>query len=269
MKAVTLEATRHIVIQSEPGDVLPAALARALDAHEVRRGFVRASGVLADVELRAHPSDAGASPIARKIAGPLSAVVIDGSVGVETDGLSLRGVFARETDRGLETLAGEIVRAKVMVLDALVIAVGEGNGGGGVTTIATAAAPTAAPPVTSWTQVAQASVEAERKVVEERKAVVYQAPAPVQPSVGLAPAVIPQRPVAKRVEVEELVVLDAGDIVEHFAFGTCDVVKSDGDRLQVVLRKDGRMKEIAVEVLKVTQLPEENGKRHFKLERRV
>ena len=251
MKALTVEATRHIVIQSEPGDVLPQALARALEANEVRRGFVRASGVLADVELRAHTGDAGAAPVARRFAGPLSAVIIDGSVGVETDGLALRGVFARETDSGLETLAGEIVRARVMVLDALVISLGEGGDGGVVLT--SGAAP--------WTQVAQVSAEAERRAPAREAAPVA--------SPGLAAAVLPQKP-ARRVEPEQTLFLEAGDLVEHFAFGTCDVVKSDGDRLQVLLHKDGRMKEIAVEMLKVTQLAQEaDGRRRFKLERKM
>jgi len=70
---------------------------------------------------------------------------------------------------------------------------------------------------------------------------------------------------------EEQVYPDAGDVVEHFAFGRCEVVKSDGDRLHLRLGKDGRIKEIALEMLKVMPLPPVEGSagRHFKLDRKL
>jgi len=83
---------------------------------------------------------------------------------------------------------------------------------------------------------------------------------------------MPLRPVARpRPEEEEQVCPDAGDAVEHFAFGRCEVVKSDGDRLHLRLGKDGRIKEIALEMLKVTPLPPVEGAtgRHFKLDRKL
>ena len=80
------------------------------------------------------------------------------------------------------------------------------------------------------------------------------------------------RPVMKpKVEEVDQVVPDAGDVVEHFAFGRCEVVKSDGDRLHLRLGKDGRIKEIALEMLKVTPLPPADGTpgKHFKLDRKL
>jgi hypothetical protein len=62
---------------------------------------------------------------------------------------------------------------------------------------------------------------------------------------------------------------EAGDVVDHFAFGRCDVLKSDGDRLHLKVHKDGRIREIALEMLRVTRLEDSNGKRRFKLERRM
>ena len=64
---------------------------------------------------------------------------------------------------------------------------------------------------------------------------------------------------------------DAGDTVEHFAFGRCEVVKTDGDRLHVRLGKDGRIKEIALEMLKVSRLEPEPGQttKHYKLARKL
>ena len=73
------------------------------------------------------------------------------------------------------------------------------------------------------------------------------------------------------VEEEEQICPDAGDVVEHFAFGRCEVVKSDGDRLHLRLGKDGRIKEIALAMLKVAPLPPVEGAtgRHFRLDRKL
>jgi len=64
---------------------------------------------------------------------------------------------------------------------------------------------------------------------------------------------------------------DAGDTVEHFAFGVCEVVKSEGDRLHVRNEKEQRVREISIEKLKVSLLSDadENGKRRYKLERKL
>ena len=77
------------------------------------------------------------------------------------------------------------------------------------------------------------------------------------------------RPV--QLETEDEPVPEPGDIVEHFAFGRCEVVKSDGDRLHVRLGKDQRIKEIALEMLRVSSLPAEEGQttKHWKLARKL
>jgi hypothetical protein len=48
-------------------------------------------------------------------------------------------------------------------------------------------------------------------------------------------------------------------------------VKSDGDRLHVRLGKDGRIKEIALEMLRVTPLAPVEGAagKHYRLDRRM
>jgi hypothetical protein len=46
------------------------------------------------------------------------------------------------------------------------------------------------------------------------------------------------------------------------------VLKSDGDRLHL-RTKDQRVKEIALEMLRVTPLPEEDGHRRYRLDRRL
>jgi hypothetical protein len=80
---------------------------------------------------------------------------------------------------------------------------------------------------------------------------------------------MPTRPARPGVDLDTLAP-EAGDSVDHFAFGRADVLRSDGDRLHLKVHKDGRIREIALEMLKVTAMPDaEDGRRRFRLERRL
>jgi hypothetical protein len=62
---------------------------------------------------------------------------------------------------------------------------------------------------------------------------------------------------------------ERSDLVEHFAFGLCEVLKVEGDRLVLRdLRGPGRIREIASEKLSISGPLEHDGKRLFKLSRR-
>lgn len=62
---------------------------------------------------------------------------------------------------------------------------------------------------------------------------------------------------------------DAGDLVEHFAFGLCDVLMASDDRLKIRDKNGpGRIREIRAEVLRVHPPVARDGKRLFKLERK-
>jgi hypothetical protein len=101
---------------------------------------------------------------------------------------------------------------------------------------------------------------------------------PLRPSAATGAAVaMPQRPARRGPDQVDAPVPEAGDVVDHFAFGRCDVVKSDGERLHLRIHKDGRIREIALEMLRVTPINVEanveadadgTGPR-FKLERRI
>ena len=67
----------------------------------------------------------------------------------------------------------------------------------------------------------------------------------------------PARPVAVSSNDADQVFPEPGDEVQHFAFGKCEVLRSDGDRLHLKVGKDGRIREIALEMLKVTLLDED------------
>jgi hypothetical protein len=65
------------------------------------------------------------------------------------------------------------------------------------------------------------------------------------------------------------VIPKAGDLVEHFAFGLCEVLMGDEDSLRIRdLHGRGRIREIRLEVLNVSGPAARDGKRLFRLARR-
>jgi predicted DNA-binding protein with PD1-like motif len=246
------DRSRHLLLCASEGEIVPAALEARLREDRVSRAWLRGTGLLADVELRAYDAEHGTLGQARRITGRVQALMIEGSVG---DGsLSLRAVLARETDRGFETIAGEIQKARVIALEVLVTALDE-----------VVAERPARPP--TWSAAVEASADAEpAPPIRPKLASVPQAtpgvPVPI-------PIPIPLRPARPEIDLDTPVP-EAGDVVDHFAFGRSEVLKSDGDRLHLRVNKDGRIREIALEMLRVTRLPDgDEGKRYFKLERRM
>jgi len=81
---------------------------------------------------------------------------------------------------------------------------------------------------------------------------------------------IPQK-LARKVAAESANTIEpeAGDTVIHFAFGECDVESSDGDRIRLRQRKDDRVREVSLEMLRIeAPTTDDAGKRHFKLSRK-
>jgi predicted DNA-binding protein with PD1-like motif len=303
VKSYSIERARHLVLRAAEGDVLPDDVARVLGDQGVTCGWIRANGVLADLELRVFDASLGGLAEARRIAGPVQALSIEGSVGLDggEPSMGLHAVIARETDRGMEVLAGEIVTARVVALEALVTsfedlsigraldakanvvlfgdaadaryrpdperpAIGSGGGGGSETAAprgVSAAEPVAAPAAvaavpSAWSDAIAASAE---KDVGRQAA-----------SRGAVGGAIPSRPVRPQRAQDDSAMPEAGDIVEHFAFGRSEVLKSDGDRLHLKVGKDGRIREIALEMLKVSPLessPANGERRRFRLDRKM
>jgi predicted DNA-binding protein with PD1-like motif len=266
--------SRHLLFRLGESTHLPDALLGVLRDEVVLAGWLRASGLLHDVRLRS--LGGGAQGATRTVSGPVHVLMLDGSIGLAHGDVTcgLRALLARETETGLETVAGEILEARVGALEVLVTALDDLTATRQVTasgvwiTDATAGkappAPVHVPAPVHATPVAPAPPEPE--VAKPAP------PSPPKPSPTFStPAAMPPRPVKPVIEVEEQVYPDAGDVVEHFAFGRCEVVKSDGDRLHLRLGKDGRVKEIALEMLKVTPLDPVEGQsgRHFKLDRKL
>jgi hypothetical protein len=266
-------------------------------------GWLRASGVLADVDLRAFNVERGALGAVRRIAGPLQVLSLEGGAGLGDQGeptVSLRALLARETDSGLETLAGEITNARAIAIEAIVTVFDDlalertFDETAGVSLFAPGpmtpssglaqgpepivrAAPAPARPAVAgpgpvnptpaqgaWSTALDASADTAREPVARPRTA-------VTPSTGASSTntAVPLRPVRPGVTYLDAPVPEAGDVVEHFAFGSCEVIKSEGDRLHLRVGKEGRIREIALEMLRVTRLDDVAGKHHFKLERRM
>ena len=127
-----------------------------------------------------------------------------------------------------------------------------------------------------------AGVNLSLQVVSMRVGAYIPAPAAVSP-----PAVMPVRPgsggatwastaetsaqKAAREEAEhaEEHIPEAGDLVQHFAFGLCEVLTSDGERLRIRdLEGPKRAREVALSMLKVMAPTDSDGKKLFQLVRR-
>jgi predicted DNA-binding protein with PD1-like motif len=274
------DKSRHLVVRVSAGEVLPDCLAERLRDEGVACGWLRASGVLADVELRAFDAKLSTLGSARRIEGPVQVLVLEGSIGLVGGApwLSLRGLLSRETNHGLETLAGEITGARTIALEAIVtvlddlaleraidevagvwlFASPDASPGDPAASAARRGLPATAP---AWSAALEASSQTEPSPPRRQPSSLGSASAPIA-------APIPLRP-ARRGPDLDAPTPEAGDVVDHFAFGRCDVLKSDGDRLHLKLQKDGRIREIALEMLRVTRVESDSGKRRFRLERRM
>jgi predicted DNA-binding protein with PD1-like motif len=271
------DKSRHLLLRIPAGTVVPDTLAAALRDEGITCGWLRGSGVLSDVELRAYDGDIGTLGSARRVAGPVQAISLEGSIGLaggETS-LSLRAVLAREADRGLETLAGEIGSARVVALEVFVTVLEDLRvervldesagvwllGGAAGETASLARTPPQRPPAAvraGWSNALEASDRSDREPGRTAASPSLTGPAiPARPPRGVEPDLDTPFP-------------EPGDSVDHFAFGRSDVLKSDGDRLHLKVHKDGRVREIALGMLRVSRLPDsDDGRRRFRLERRM
>ena len=268
-------ASRHLLLRASAGEVLPGALVERLSAEAVACGWLRASGVLTDVELQAFDSELGGLGRPRRIAGPVHVLSLEGGIALSggEPSFSMRAVLARETDRGLETVAGEIVSARTVALEVFVTALDDVALGraldpaAGVWLVGDAGsqAPARAPSAPAWSGALHASERTEPEPYRPKPP-----PPASSPSLpGGGGAAMPQRPARPPIDLDSPSP-EAGDLVDHFAFGPAEVLKSDGDRLHLRVPGSGRVREIALEMLRVSRLEDTpEGKRHFRLERRI
>ncbi|HEX7604619.1 MAG TPA: PPC domain-containing DNA-binding protein [Polyangiaceae bacterium] len=245
-------STRAILAHFPEGATLPEAIVELLRAEGVATGTVRGHGILRDATLRVFAPALGGMGLPRRLAGASQAVTLDGSIGMfeGSPAVRLRAVLSRETETGVETVAGDLEGARVLALELLVTSLDDVA----VPLVVAEEVKEAAQP--AWSEAVRASPGSDPRLSAKN------APGPVR--------TMPQRPPTKNTGSDAAIFPEAGDAVEHFAFGTCDVIKSDGDRLHLRVHKDQRVKEIALEMLRVHLLSEPDERpRRFKLERKL
>lgn len=243
--------TRHLVISSTRDDSLPDDLLLALEVADVTWARLRGSGTLRALELAVTTMN---GETRRSLQGRSELVSLEGGYARKAGQtrLELWATIAFETDLGHEVVAGRLLAATVERAEILVVALSEAPGEANAPEqspgrSAPAAAPVA-PPATST-------------------------PSPSNPGTGSfgeaqSPPVPPTRYRAAEDEVDEYP--EPGDTVTHFLFGDCTVVESDGERIRLRQGPDGRVREVALSMLRIqspTTHPE-TGKRHFELRRK-
>jgi hypothetical protein len=250
---------RHLLLRAAAGDSFPADLVAALVRENVRRGWLRATGILDDVEcLPALPAgEADGTAGSRTLPGPVHVLHLDAPLDADVSDAEpvWRCIVAFQGDRGVETQGVQIVRARIRTMEALVTVLED------------------AVVARTWAAAIEASARPEGPPsAATSPGASLRGGGSAGPPATTGAFAMPPRPVRAAAPDVDAPVPEAGDTVEHFAFGPGDVVKSDGDRLHIRVAKDGRIREIALEMLRVTPLgaPEDPpGTRHFKLERRL
>jgi hypothetical protein len=195
------------------------------------RGWVQGSGFVEEVELRV--AGDGIDP-RRTLRGRFTLVSLSGPVGGP-----YAVQLARASGGGFELAAGELVSARTAGVHALLI---------------------------------PAQVLGEEPDFSEAAPPAAQPAAPgiaAKPSTWAAQAAAVASAAAEDDDEEEQAQPERGDLVHHFAFGWCEVIMVNGERLKLRDQKGpGRIREIIIDVLDVAGPSEKDGKRAFKLTRR-
>jgi hypothetical protein len=209
------------------------------EAFGTRTGWVQAVGEVEDVEV----SVAGAAGIGgaatRTSAARFTLVQLGGPPGGPYGVL-----LARASGEGTELLAGKLVRARVVEVTAMVLS----------------AAPNAPAATTTTTTTTTTTATAAAPGLDTKAGSKWGAQAAAR-----------ARALADSDDggTEEEGLPERGDLVQHFAFGLCEVVSVDGDKLTIRdLTGTRRIRELRTRHLRIEAPTEQDGRRLFQLVRR-
>lgn len=207
------------------------------DVFPEAEGWVFASGEVEEIELKLVSAGADQRRVFR---GRFALVQLSGRLGGPY-GATLSRL---EADR-VEVLAGVLVRARSVGVSAVCL-------GGSGEVLRVAARP--------MLEEAEPDTDVDAAV----------APTPSAGSGwGQAAARAADQQRVEEEEEEEILEPERGDLVQHFAFGLCEVLIANGDRLTIRdVSGPGRIREIRIGMLIVHPPTERDGKRLFKLSRR-
>jgi predicted DNA-binding protein with PD1-like motif len=288
MNVIESRRSRSLIVRLERGEELPAALLRALGEVEVRSAWITGSGSLEVAEVTVYDQLSREFDRTRKIDTPSGVVSLTGNVALESGALSLRlsVVLARETDLGMQLLAGQLVSGRAFSLELCVVAFDDMSlvrapdprtgllvltvQAGALPRAAEARSPAAAGSGAPAAPQAPASPATPAPYTPPAAAAsparAPEAPQYPPPSPPTEAPVMPQKPSQKRDEPE--IYPEVGDGVMHFHFGECTVISSDGDRIRLRQDRDGRMRDVALAMLRIEPPTIHDGKRSFKLSRK-
>lgn len=264
---------RHLVVQLQSDEELPAALTLALESADATSGWIAGLGELEAAEITV-VDPLGNAPHVRRIDGRCNLVTLSGSITPSAGAAALRlsVTLARETDLGNEVCAGELVWARVHALELCVTLFDNPVSPHGEEPRAgmTALAPTTSSALDAQRAVPVASPIAPRAEAEPTP---QRAPSKAQTPAQAATVemLTPPAPLRRR-EPEDTNELypEVGDRATHFHFGECTIISSDGERIRLRQERDGRIREVSLDMLRIEPPTTDGGtgQRTFLLSRK-
>lgn len=246
MKVNESRCSRVLLVTLDPGAELLVELMKTLDSADTQAGWVRGSGIVEDIELETSGASETEASVSRLFPGRAELLSLEGVISRGT-APELSVSLARETERGQDVVGGRLRGARAVSVHVLLTALDEREGGSAPERVTYGDASTPTPAATL-----------------ERT--------PKAPDVALpdGPPLPPRRPPSTALDNLDEVYPEPGDAVSHFHFGECTVLESDGERIRFRQGEDGRVREVALSVLKIelTDTNSETGKRHFRLLRK-
>lgn len=248
----TTELSRWVMMTPDSGEDLVTAL-RALGASLEQGTVVEASGEIRDPSVRVLSEDG--SRTERRLGGHWDMLSAQGYVTAAGE-CTLYVHLARESAAGPQHVGGVLAAGRVVTAR-----------------VRASVAQGLALPASRSSQ--PAAVLPDREPTPARPAQPPSNPgtmssgtmsSPSAAPTGTAPSpLLPKRP---QRELGPEVYPEEGDIVTHFAFGRCLVVMSDGERIRLQQERDGRVREVALSMLRMEEPAVVDGKRHWELQRK-
>ncbi len=296
MKVIEATRTRHVVLRLDRGEELPQALARALEEASVKAGWIEGFGTLDAAELAVLDPRHRSYAKARRFESGGDVVSLSGNVSLldGTTCVRLFATIARETDAGLDIVAGELLWARAFSVEVHVTAF-EDAGLSRVADERTGLPALVRPSGVAPGSAGQAAEIRPRSAIDDHS----HAGAVPGPAAGAAPRANSPRPADStlpsivdmaRAALNERpdnaplapprrerpaddpteMYPEVGDTAIHFHFGECKIISSDGDKIRLQQGKDLRVREVALSALKTELVSEdpETHKRVFRLLRK-
>ncbi len=286
MKVMEAHRARHVVLRLDRGEELPAALTRALEEAGVKSAWIEGVGTLEAAEMAVYDARLRTYSKARSFEPGGDVVSLKGNVSQLEGNACVRlfATLARETDAGLQVVAGELLWSRVFSLEIHLTAFEDAGlarvadeRSGLLALVRAASAPSAeakhpqGPPTQDAPPAAHAPLPPAKgtaradatlpSIVEMARAAVGGGEAPQH----LAP---PRR--EKPVDDPSETFPEVGDMATHFHFGECKIISSDGDKIRLQQLKDLRVREVALGALRTELVSEDptTHQRHYKLLRK-